>query len=77
MPTIRKTEMNWSQRCPRRKLGHPLVPIHALPPHSIPIHRPIQAGQKRNVHLQLFGLKDVDTYRFAVPLFQLGDDRGG
>jgi len=31
----------------------------------IPIHSPIQAGQKRNVHLQLFGLKDVDTFRMV------------
>jgi len=43
----------------------PLYP--SPPPQSTTIHRPIQAGKKRNVHLQIFSLKNVDTFRNVPP----------
>ena len=47
----------------RRWLGSPLGAIPVPPSQSNTIQSPIQTGKKRHVHLQIFGLKDVDTFR--------------
>jgi hypothetical protein len=56
-------QRNCSQRSPRQWLGQPLGKIPVPPYQSPTIHKPIQAGRKRNLHSKLFGLKNVETYR--------------